>query len=97
MTAEYNAKITAPESPTKIGYTFGGWYKDAAFTTEWDFENDTVSAINITLYAKWIINRYTVTFDSQGGSDVTGIHANYHSKITAPTPPIKVGYTFGGW
>ncbi|MEH7073878.1 Ig-like domain-containing protein, partial [Neobacillus drentensis] len=82
ITAEYNARITAPESPTKIGYTFGGWYKDAAFTTEWDFENDTVSAINITLYAKWIINRYTVTFDSQGGSDVTGIHANYHSKIT---------------
>ncbi|NHC41039.1 hypothetical protein G6549_13765 [Bacillus sp. MM2020_1] len=89
--------ITAPTSPTKEGYTFGGWYKDAACTTAWDFVNDIVSANNITLYAKWITNNYTVNFDSQGGGAVTGIYANYHSKITAPTAPTKVGYTFGGW
>ncbi|MEH7159434.1 InlB B-repeat-containing protein, partial [Neobacillus drentensis] len=63
-------------------YTFGGWYKDTSNTTAWDFVNDIVPANNITLYAKWTINRYTVNFDSQGGSAVTGINTDYHSKIT---------------
>ena len=44
--------VTEPTAPTATGYTFGGWYKDAAFTTLWDFAADTVTA-NTTLYAKW--------------------------------------------
>lgn len=49
------SKITAPTAPTKTGYTFGGWYKDAACTSEWNFDTDTVTA-NTTLFAKWIAN-----------------------------------------
>ena len=45
-------KLTAPEAPTKAGYTFHGWYKDAAFTNSWNFGADTVTG-NMTLYAKW--------------------------------------------
>ena len=45
-------KLTAPEAPTKAGYTFLGWYKDAAFTNSWNFDADTVTS-NTTLYAKW--------------------------------------------
>ena len=45
-------KLTAPEAPTKAGYTFLGWYKDAAFTNGWNFDADTVTG-NTTLYAKW--------------------------------------------
>ena len=45
-------KLTAPNAPAKDGYTFHGWYKDAAFTNSWNFDTDTVTG-NTTLYAKW--------------------------------------------
>ncbi len=48
-------KITAPAAPTRSGYTFDGWYKDAACTVAWDFDNDVVT-VDITLYAKWTEN-----------------------------------------
>lgn len=54
----YNASITAPTAPTKNGYTFDGWYKDAAGTSAWDFSSDTVTA-DTTLYAKWTANTNT--------------------------------------
>ena len=47
-------KLTAPEAPTKDGYTFHGWYKDAAFTNRWNFDTDTVTE-DVTLYAKWSV------------------------------------------
>ena len=52
VTVTENRKLTAPEAPTKDGYTFHGWYKDAAFTNGWNFGADTVTG-NTTLYAKW--------------------------------------------
>ncbi|MCC3404000.1 InlB B-repeat-containing protein, partial [Eubacterium callanderi] len=62
------ARITEPEEPTWEGQIFGGWYKEAETITPWDFAADTVTG-NVTLYAKWTpVPRYTVTFDSQGGS-----------------------------
>lgn len=52
----YDALISAPSpDPTRTGYTFAGWYKEAACTNAWDFETDKVTA-NITLYAKWTAN-----------------------------------------
>ena len=55
-TVAYNALVTQPSDPTKAGYTFGGWYREAACTTAWDFDTDTMPAQNLTLYAKWILN-----------------------------------------
>jgi uncharacterized repeat protein (TIGR02543 family) len=52
---ENGGKATQPAAMTKTGYTFGGWYKEAAFTNLWNFTADTVSS-NITLYAKWTLN-----------------------------------------
>ncbi len=97
QTLDYGSKVTKPDDPSKTGYTFGGWYKDAEFTDDWDFDNDTVPAENITLYAKWTVKQYTVTFDSQGGSTVPSQTINYGGKVTKPTDPTKAGYTFGGW
>ncbi|GHV40579.1 hypothetical protein FACS1894187_21640 [Synergistales bacterium] len=94
------ATITAPTSPTRSGYIFDGWYKEASCTNIWDFSADTVTA-NITLYAKWTqgsASTFTVTFDSRGGSSVssaTGIASG--AIITAPTSPTRSGYTFDGW
>lgn len=50
----YGAKAPAyPDTPTRTGYTFGGWYKDSGLTTAWDFENDTITGPT-TIYAKWM-------------------------------------------
>jgi uncharacterized repeat protein (TIGR02543 family) len=94
--ADYNKTITAPAVPTRTGYTFDGWYKDATGQTAWNFATDKVTA-NTVLYAKWTINSYTVTFNSQGGSAVNAITANYNTVITAPATPTNAGNTFDGW
>ncbi len=94
---EYDGKVTAPEDPEKTGYTFGGWYKEAGCTTAWNFATDTLTG-DITLYAKWTANPCTVTFNSQGGSDVSSFTGEYDGKVTEPTPPpTRTGYSFGGW
>lgn len=49
---ETGSKLTAPADPSASGFVFEGWYKEAACTTPWNFDTDTVSA-DITLYAKW--------------------------------------------
>ncbi len=92
----YDGKITAPKSPTKTGYTFGGWYKDAACKTVWNFATDNVTT-NVTLFAKWNVNKYTVTFNSKGGSKLASQSINYNDTITKPKTPTKTGYTFSGW
>ncbi|WP_088042556.1 Ig-like domain-containing protein [Bacillus sp. EAC] len=94
-TADYNTTITA-QTPIRTGYTFLGWYKDAAGRTAWNFATDKVTE-NTVLYAKWSINSYTVTFNSNGGSTVSNKTANYDTVISAPTAPTRPGYTFFGW
>ncbi len=96
LTTIYGNTITQPTDPTKSGYTFGGWYKDTQFTTAWNFTTDVVTA-DMTLYAKWTINSYTVTFSVDGGSSTGSLTTIYGSTITQPTDPTKSGYTFGGW
>ncbi|MFJ7647573.1 InlB B-repeat-containing protein [Lysinibacillus sp. NPDC097279] len=96
ITINYQDKLVKPTSPTKIGHTFTGWYKDADFTTEWDFMTDVVAG-DTTLYAKWIANSYTITFNSNGGTYVAPDNVAYNGKITKPIIPSKLGYLFGGW
>jgi len=95
-TTNYNTIITAPTAPKRIGYTFVGWYKDSSGKIPWNFSTDKVTG-NTTLYAKWTINRYTVNFNSNGGSKVNPKTTNYNTIITAPTAPKRTGYTFVGW
>lgn len=57
-----NKAIMAPSIPTKMGYTFIGWYKETKCVNAWNFLTDTVTS-NTTLYAKWEIN-YSVTYDA---------------------------------
>ncbi|WP_141505113.1 InlB B-repeat-containing protein [Paenibacillus luteus] len=94
------AKIAKPTDPTRVGYTFEGWYGEASYTTLWSFGTDTVSG-NMTLYAKWTVipaATYTVTYDTQGGSAVAAaIGVSAGTKIAKPTDPTRVGHTFEGW
>ncbi|MDR0644509.1 MAG: InlB B-repeat-containing protein [Treponema sp.] len=95
-----DGKVTKPANPSKAGYTFTNWYRDAATTTLWNFDTDMVVA-NITLYAKWVLEEnapsFTVTFDSQGGSQVSPIDVTSGGKITLPENPTKSDFRFGGW
>ena len=86
---------TRPDTPTATpGYTFGGWNK--ADGTAWDYASDKVTD-NITLYAKWAANTYTITFDTAGGSEIAPITQDYGTVIAAPEAPTREGYTFTGW
>ena len=88
--------ISEPATMTKTNYTFGGWYKEAAFTNQWNFTTDTVTG-NITLYAKWNKVQYTVTFDSTGGSSVPSATVDHGGKVPEPPDPTQTGHTFVGW
>ncbi|WP_207303265.1 InlB B-repeat-containing protein, partial [Intestinimonas massiliensis (ex Afouda et al. 2020)] len=96
ITQDYGTTVTKPDDPTREGYSFTGWYTEADCTGE-PYAFTTMPAENITLYAKWQAGQYTITFDSQGGSQVETIAADYGQTVTAPTAPTRTGYTFGGW
>ena len=91
----YPEAVTRPKDPTKTGYTFGGWYTDEACTNAYDFSQPVTK--DMTLYAKWTINTYTVSFDSLCGSPVDVETADYETAVTKPEDPTRRGYTFGGW
>ena len=85
---DYGTQITAPADPTREGYTFMGW--EPALPP-------TMPAENMTIKAQWRINRYTVTFDTDGGSEVDAQTVAYGEKAKTPADPTKTGYTFAGW
>ena len=88
ITQDYGTVITAPEAPTREGYTFIGWDKEIP---------TTMPAENMTVTAQWEINQYTITFDTAGGSEIAPITQDYGTAITAPADPTREGYTFIGW
>ena len=88
ITQDYGTQITAPADPTREGYTFIGWDREIPAT---------MPAENVTVTAQWEINRYTVTFDTAGGSEIAPITQDYGTAITAPADPTREGYTFIGW
>ena len=96
QTVAYKGKVTKPEDPKREHYVFGGWYKEKGCTTEYDFGKEIVEDA-ITLYAKWDKEIYTVSFESNGGSQVTGQQVVYEGQITKPEDPKKEHYVFAGW
>ena len=87
ITQDYGTPITAP-TLTREGYTFKGWDKEIP---------ETMPAGNITVKAQWEINQYTITFDTNGGSEIVPITQDYGTEITVPDNPTRKGYTFMGW
>lgn len=92
-------------APTKTGYRFDGWYTDDTYSTKVT-EIAAGSTSDVTLYAKWTINQYTITWETNGGNDLTGSNytttADYGTAIVRPDDPTKKAdaqytYTFGGW
>ena len=92
----WDHKVTKPADPTREGFDFGGWFREAACVNAWNFDTDVVTA-DITLYAKWTTVFCTVTFDSQGGTEVAPEKLLPDHKVTKPADPTREGFDFGGW
>ncbi|MCH5157366.1 MAG: InlB B-repeat-containing protein [Clostridiales bacterium] len=88
--------IIEPDSPKKAGYTFGGWYSDSGLTNQWDFS--TPVAGDITLYAKFTPNTYTISFNAQKGTCATSTkEVTYSSTVGELPTPVREGFVFDGW
>ena len=86
--------------PTRTGYTFSGWNTNASGTgTNYASGGKYTGNANLTLYAKWQINTYTVSYNANGGTGAPGNQTKtYGVDLTlSSTKPMRTGYTFGGW
>ena len=88
----YQQALELPPEPTKDGYTVG-WYLDEALTIP--YKGEPITA-DMDFYAKFEINRYTVTFDSNGGSDIPSKSVDWNTAVATETP-TRTGYNFKGW
>ncbi len=88
ITQDYNTEVKAPENPTKTGYAFNGW--DTTIP-------EKMPAKDLTITASWLANKYTITFDSNGGSEVAPITQDFESELKAPTAPTLENYDFVAW
>ncbi len=98
-TAKYTTKVQKPEDPTEHGYTFENWYWDSECTRLYDF-NTPMSPNDLTLYANWTPNTYTIDFDANtGGGAMSSQVLTYdddQGKIKK-CDFVKPGYEFTGW
>ena len=94
---DYDTTVTLPGALfTRTGYTQTGW-RNADGTKTYPLGGTYTENAGITLYPVWTPNRYTITFDTAGGSDIASITQDYGTAIIAPTNPTREGYTFIGW
>ena len=83
--------------PSRIGYTFAGWYGNPEFSGDPVTDVPTGSTVNLTFYAAWTPNTYTVTFDANGGSVSQTSAVTVAGKLTSLPTPTYDGYNFLGW
>lgn len=97
----YMTQVTVKDkgSLAKTGYSFACWNtKEDGTGTDYTLEDTfIIGDSNVTLYAKWNIQSFTVTFNSNGGSSIENQSIEYSAKASEPQIPLKNGYTFGGW
>ena len=87
--------------PTKTGYTFKGWYNNSDLSGskyEGNTDLSTTNGDNVTIYAKWDVNKYTIKFNVDGHGVANSITKTYGVNINLANPTgIQSGYTFDGW
>ncbi|MBQ2842225.1 MAG: InlB B-repeat-containing protein [Clostridia bacterium] len=88
ITQDYATDIADIANPVKTGYTFTGW--DVAIP-------ETMPAEDLTITAQWTINQYTITFVTDGGTEIAPITQDYATAVTAPADPEKEGHKFTAW
>lgn len=94
MSGDVGASLTLP-TPNRVGYTFEGWFEDEALLKA--YTKNTYPNSNLTLYAKWkVIEKTTITFESNGGSTIEPKSGIPGENLQIPTP-VYAGYNFLGW
>lgn len=88
ITAKYGTAVTAPTSPTKIGYTFKGW--EPALPS-------TIPAGNLTVKAQWTVNKYTIFFTGIATDDCASEQFDYNATVSVEARPTRPNYDFVGW
>ncbi len=86
-------------TPTRSGYTFNGWYTAASGGSQVTASTKVSITANQTLYARWKINTYTVSYNANGGTGAPSAQTKTHgTNLTlSSTKPTRSGYTFAGW
>ena len=104
ISVKFNSRTANITVPTRAGYSFGGYYTAANgggtqyYNASGVCQRPHTTVGNVTLYAKWTANTYTINLDKQGGTDGTSsTSATYNSKLGTITPPVRTGYTFAGY
>ena len=82
---------------TRTGHTQVGWATVDGGEKVYSFDDVYTKNEALTLYPVWNTNKYTITFDTAGGSEIAPITQDYGTAITAPEAPTREGYTFIGW
>lgn len=82
---------------TRTGHTQVGWATVDGGEKVYGFDDVYTKNEALTLYPVWNTNKYTITFDTAGGSEIAPITQDYGTNITAPEAPTREGYTFIGW
>ena len=82
---------------TRTGHTQVGWATVDGGEKVYGFDDVYTKNEALTLYPVWNTNKYTITFDTNGGSEIAPITQDYGTAITAPADPTREGYTFIGW
>jgi uncharacterized repeat protein (TIGR02543 family) len=91
--------LKMPSNPSRSGHGFGGWWTSRGGSGT-QFTATTPVYADITVYAKWLYNQYTVTFDADGGSSTTQtliVNSGASLDSNMPSNPSRSGYSFGGW
>ena len=88
ITQDYNTKIEKPNDPIKEGHTFMGWNPEIP---------DVMPATNMVITAKWDVNTYTITFDTDGGTEEESITQEFGSTIKLPNNSKKENSVLFGW
>ncbi len=91
----YTTETINLKDPTKVEAVFGGWYTEPEFINKVD-QIEKGSIGDITLYAKFTMNKYTLTFETNGGTSIEQVTADYGTLISIENP-TKEGYIFDGW
>ena len=96
QTVDYDTTAAEPDAPAKTGHSFACWCIDSGLTSAYDFS--TPVADDITLYAKWTPNTYTLFFDAQGGDSTESSRiVTYKEPVGVLPVASKAGHTLAGW
>lgn len=98
----FNATYGTLPTPVRPGYTFTGWVNDLYPDVKVTATTKMTMPTNHTLYASWTPNKYTVSFNVNGGKALTPASkqvindSTYGADVSLPVP-VRDGYTFAGW